>query len=75
MLQQAPGFDENLALLQVGAVRRYSTEDALEGLLQQVRVDNSLPPTTAFVRLVNLPGNQCALLAQAGDCAAALQTV
>ena len=47
---------------QVGAVRSYSAENALEGLLQQVRVDNSLPPTTAFTRLVNLPGNQCALL-------------
>ena len=62
-------------LLQVGAVRRYSAEDEVEGLLRQVRVDNSLPPTTAFTRLVNLPGNQCALLVQAGDCAAALQTV
>lgn len=50
-------------LLQVGAVRRYSAEDEVEGLLRQVRVDNSLPPTTAFTRLVNLPGNQCALLA------------
>ena len=47
-------------LLQVGAVRQYSADNALEGLLQQVRVDNSLPPTTAFTRLVNLPGNQCA---------------
>ena len=43
-------------------VRRYSAEDELEGLLQQVRMDHGLPPTTAFTRYKPDPGNQCALL-------------
>ena len=49
-------------LLQVGTARRYSAENDLEGLLQQVRMDNNVPPTTAFKRLINLPGKQSALL-------------
>ena len=46
-------------------MRRYSAEDEVEGLLRQVRVDHNLPPTTAFTRLINLPGNRRALLTRA----------
>jgi hypothetical protein len=45
---------------QVGVVKRYNAEDAVEGLLAQVRRELGLDPAAHFTRISPKPGERCA---------------
>ena len=49
-----------LGAMQVGVVKRYNAEDAVEGLLSQVRRDLSLEADAPFTLITPRPGERCA---------------